>query len=269
MLQATMGGAISTHAPLAGRDPHTAPSLVSRGNFNPRAPCGARPYFLAQAGLSKIFQPTRPLRGATTSRRSRAAPLSHFNPRAPCGARHQGFASDIEVGSFQPTRPLRGATNAAVSEPEADVFQPTRPLRGATGLLLIKRNLLIFQPTRPLRGATLLYRLRLWTLINFNPRAPCGARPCSVRDRFHKYFIFQPTRPLRGATRDIYRDLPEPFISTHAPLAGRDGWAPMSTRHTRRISTHAPLAGRDEAPGIVTAVVWEFQPTRPLRGATL
>ena len=56
-------------------------------DFNPRAPCGARP---------------RPPECLPES--------ANFNPRAPCGARHSlppGLLSDVE---FQSTRPVRGAT---------------------------------------------------------------------------------------------------------------------------------------------------------------
>ena len=80
--------------------------------------------------------------------------------------------------------------------------------------------------------------------------------------------IFQPTRPLRGATLGLHHHQREFEISTHAPLAGRDidewffGGNP-------RISTHAPLAGRDTSPGEQGGNDIIFQPTRPLRGATL
>ena len=56
-----------------------------------------------------------------------------------------------------------------------------------------------FQPTRPLRGAT--DKRRLWRR----------------RDSF------QPTRPLRGATAKYTEQSAQYLISTHAPLAGRDG----------------------------------------------
>ena len=55
----------------------------------------------------------------------------------------------------------------------------------------------------------------------FNPRAPCGAR-----QRAHQAERigagFQPTRPLRGATNNTALLESIDFISTHAPLAGRD-----------------------------------------------
>ena len=79
---------ISTHAPLAGRD--IAPYLVVAKieHFNPRAPCGARLSTTLPSRKPTLFQPTRPLRGATLQ-------LVEIYPmRTP----------------FQPTRPLRGAT---------------------------------------------------------------------------------------------------------------------------------------------------------------
>ena len=61
-------GLISIHAPHAGRDD----KLKKK-----------------RADLDE-FQSTRPMRGATSSRRSTAWRISYFNPRAPCGARlHQ------------------------------------------------------------------------------------------------------------------------------------------------------------------------------------
>ena len=82
---------ISTHAPLAGRDWRSARFSVSQEHFNPRAPCGARldkmktdagalsisthapragrdGATLVQGMSMGVFQPTRPLRGATASR---------------------------------------------------------------------------------------------------------------------------------------------------------------------------------------------------------
>ena len=100
----------------------------------------------------------------------------------------------------------------------------------------------------------------------FNPRAPCGARPCTSRRSSARRSGFQPTRPLRGATAASLLCLEGKYISTHAPLAGRDAHR-ASESEKPYISTHAPLAGRDERP-VVLAVARAFQPTRPLRGAT-
>ena len=222
--QARYGPWISTHAPLAGRDAAQPALSGQTGYFNPRAPCGARPGkdsivlgklcisthaplagrdrpFARRWGYRLIFQPTRPLRGAT---------------QEPCAVecRHCGF---------QPTRPLRGATSrvtvgcrqveisthaplAGRDRPFARrwgyrlIFQPTRPLRGATQEpCAVECRHCGFQPTRPLRGAT--------------SRVTVGCRQVEISTH----------APLAG--RDLWINCsanPEPLISTHAPLAGRD-----------------------------------------------
>ena len=215
---------ISTHAPLAGRDKLRFKTNTETEHFNPRAPCGARLRGDAErtegqdisthaplAGrdgvepvdgkLKALFQPTRPLRGATV---------------LPGG--------DSPMAIFQPTRPLRGATGWwQVFVGLATGFQPTRPLRGATGRRdLLGRHrlyfnprapcgarqgetgggleLMRFQPTRPLRGATASAVATALITGNFNPRAPCGARRAGALAAATDRAGFQPTRPLRGAT---------------------------------------------------------------------
>ena len=133
----------------------------------------------------------------------------------------EGYGNE-NPGAFQPTRPVRGATEIAHKLTDTIKFQPTRPLRGATpcfhrGIAQSK-----FQPTRPLRGATRFQLYLVTNNIDFNPRAPCGARrhvkqnqqakakisthaPLAGRDEVSPFWLrgldsFQPTRPLRGAT---------------------------------------------------------------------
>ena len=189
--------------------------------FNPRAPCGARPLWALRRGAVELFQPTRPLRGATGAEAglpkptviSTHAPLAgrdilipfcylaqrHFNPRAPCGARPRPPRCAPRRSHFNPRAPCGARPTYHIHAHSTQTFQPTRPLRGAT-----KR---VFGVHRD--------------AIHFNPRAPCGAR--------HKHYsnhavsdTFQPTRPLRGATCGAVGRLKLRVISTHAPLAGRD-----------------------------------------------
>ena len=119
---------ISTHAPLAGRDsPKADPSKQSSGYFNPRAPCGARRTFgnvlrrlsdfnpRAPCGArlvdddeyigGRLFQPTRPLRGATASERKASGVVPNFNPRAPCGARRTKYSPPRASRYFNPRAP--------------------------------------------------------------------------------------------------------------------------------------------------------------------
>ena len=100
-----------------------------------------------------------------------------------------------------------------------------------------------FQPTRPLRGATIYTVAPICKALDFNPRAPCGAR--RLPQTKHRVLgQFQPTRPLRGATVSRFCSCVYLPISTHAPLAGRDYRSEVLSMYIG-ISTHAPLAGRD------------------------
>ena len=190
---------ISTHAPLAGRDLRRsrfagtsgyfnprAPCgtearsgiAASKADFNPRAPCGARPDDAEQRARAPVFQPTRPLRGATGYYShpdsmpliSTHAPLAgrdiaivkffnlyrYFNPRAPCGA-----------------RPL--VLDGALIE---HCISTHAPLAGRD------RRRLHFGRIRK----------------NFNPRAPCGARPGNAGRTRRAGSHFNPRAPC-GARR--------------------------------------------------------------------
>ena len=143
------------------------------------------------------FQSTRPIRGATPG------PILQrrdFNPRAPYGARLQGgqlFQGRVGISIHAPH--TGRDSSIPVDAPPPPAFQSTRPMRGATE----NQHYAGCGPG------------------HFNPRAPCGARPCGQLCT-PACPPFQSTRPMRGATytRDI--KVPEAGISIHAPHAGRD-----------------------------------------------
>ena len=56
---------ISTHTPLAGRDPSLDYLDGWLYDFNSHAPCGARLSSIMVSPMTFLFQLTRPLRGAT------------------------------------------------------------------------------------------------------------------------------------------------------------------------------------------------------------
>ena len=146
---------ISTHAPLAGRDVSTLGVVTS---------------FIA-------FQPTRPLRGATT-----------------CHGRSR--RTNIE---FQPTRPLRGATRRRRRCTLAKKISTHAPLAGRDqSIRYPKSSHENFNPRAPC-GARLreLYELSR-TVIDFNPRAPCGARPKWSGLRFFSSSNISTHAPLAG-----------------------------------------------------------------------
>ena len=79
---------------------------------------------------------------------------------------------------FQPTRPLRGATYRALAFTVSGyTFQPTRPLRGATIEIIMDGTGSKISTHAPLAGRDLDVKTGRRVDYNFNPRAPCGARP--------------------------------------------------------------------------------------------
>ena len=199
--------------------------------------------------MDTIFQPTLPLRGATSI-----------------------LALTDGSYTFQPTLPLRGATGMFACCPLSIRFQPTLPLRGATSLLMVSfwkspdfnprspcgerlhrisipRACPAFQPTLPLRGATWTPPLLRGFLAisthappagsdpdhaeqerpvrDFNPRSPCGER---LRADDHPVVIaeFQPTLPLRGATYSVVSGAKRNLFQPTLPLRGATLTSPFS-----------------------------------------
>ena len=239
---------ISTHAPLAGRDPRCRWPPRASHYFNPRAPCGAR--------LQRY--------------RATAPKDKDFNPRAPCGARlAHPPCTYLTVTGFQPTRPLRGATaRTAQSMRQVTAFQPTRPLRGATrSQFVYSFTNRYFNPRAPcgarpqswcyveamkdisthapLAGRDDPAKSRFLRIVKFQPTRPLRGATMRRTTRIRRGSRFQPTRPLRGATAKNPNGELIYWISTHAPLAGRDLFANAINNVKAVISTHAPLAGRD------------------------
>ena len=279
---------ISIHAPLAGRDRGPGGGLAGRGDFNPRAPCGARHLPTLSSVTHPGFQSTRPLRGATRSAQTSSSIRIFQSTRPLRGATKFVFESKVKrgisihaplAGRDQIVWELVGETVISIHAPLAGrdnvaynidcmeyIFQSTRPLRGATAPSFTHILPQQFQSTRPLRGATLSFNSYLVLWIYFNPRAPCGARLNLTRQK-PPSGPFQSTRPLRGATlvSPLTTSLPE-FQSTR-PLRGATD-PPHRGGGPKPISIHAPLAGRDDPLDLDPIKQSEFQSTRPLRGAT-
>ena len=123
---------------------------------------------------------------------------------------------------FQSTRPVRGATGGggccqtvlhiSIHAPRAG--RDSGPSRAA------RRSHRNFNPRAPC-GARLGTSKEKGVRTYFNPRAPCGARPWSP-PAARPTSSFQSTRPVRGATDQAGCHAPQRFISIHAPRAGRD-----------------------------------------------
>ena len=172
-------------------------------DFNPRAPCGARPSRNASKIWKQVFQSTRPVRGATESNCAECTPNVFQSTRPVRGAtRNSSNACNSSPISIHAPRAGRDAATSAMPRmcvyfnPRAPCgarppwtraatipssFQSTRPARGATNRIKTSGHKITFQSTRPVRGAT-------------------------VRDMHIQDFdLFQSTRPVRGATAKVYK----------------------------------------------------------------
>ena len=100
-------------------------------------------------------------------------------------------------------------------------FQSTHSLRSATASAGCCVGGVKFQSTHSLRSATNGRATSPLTLTGFNPRTPCGVRPCSS-DVLGGYLKFQSTHSLRSATRTWPRLVKNVAVSIHALLAECD-----------------------------------------------
>mgnify|MGYP001670579886 CR=1 FL=1 len=235
---------ISIHAPRVGRDegirftfqacadfnpraPRGARQIcfaqrLHDGNFNPRAPRGARHTLFVASSSRHGFQSTRPAWGATGKSFLYHQPSSNFNPRAPRGAR--------------PWPPHRQTSPRA--------FQSTRPAWGATKSSRMNSDVVMISIHAPRVGRDQKQGSPHTKSLDFNPRAPRGARLLAFFGGPARR-IFQSTRPAWGAT------LPN-----------------LGSRCPRHISIHAPRVGRDPAGRSSRRRKSRFQSTRPAWGAT-
>ena len=111
--------------------------------------------------MEAIFQPTRPLRGATASRSAESVQGMGISTHAPLAGRDRALTVRTVIDLISTHAPLAGRDPRESAHKRCeDGFQPTRPLRGATkpDRHILTKN--IFQPTRPLRGATMFARPR-------------------------------------------------------------------------------------------------------------
>ncbi len=122
-------------------------------------------------------------------------------------------------------------------------FQSTRPVWGATVNTDSVQEEKGFQSTRPVWGATSQPSTILCAYSDFNPRAPCGARP-AWRLPQKRQQKFQSTRPVWGATSEASGNIDGQIISIHAPRVGRD-LVDRGDKGRAVISIHAPRVGRD------------------------
>ena len=174
-------GGISTHAPLAGRDRNALAGLRNRTLFQPTRPLRGATISCNSSRDTAIFQPTRPLRGATIAGTRLVRVIPDFNPRAPCGARRSLAILQGIPPYFNPRAPCGARQRCPPCSGVQWLFQPTRPLRGATRFFLRPLPISEISTHAPLAGRDQGHGQVSPIWIYFNPRAPCGARPSRLK----------------------------------------------------------------------------------------
>ena len=213
---------ISTHAPRAGSDCACAVWRRMIKIFQPTLPVRGATSMLKYERTDAVFQPTLPVRGATRCVLLPVLIVFNFNPRSPCGERLHSIPNGFVVSNFNPRspcgeRPSRGLFHFRYSE-----FQPTLPVRGATAIVanpLLPDIISTHAPRAgsddfihciylpypisthaPRAGSDKKALFGVHADRDFNPRSPCGERPCTCCMRRCRR-TFQPTLPVRGATK--------------------------------------------------------------------
>ena len=102
---------------------------------------------------------------------------------------------------------------------------------------------------------------------NFNSRAPCGARP-SFENMVFSSSVFQLTCPMRGTTMRKVCHGSYPDISTHVPHAGHDPSGSCSRRRYTHFNSRAPCGARLSM-YVCDFSAFPFQLTCPMRGTTV
>ena len=155
---------ISTHAPLAGRDPRPRP----------------------RRGSTKISTHA-PLAGRDRRGLHREEDNYYFNPRAPCGARQLGTEyRNKGQKKFQPTRPLRGATLAEDRVGHGESISTHAPLAGRDWACTPpSRKTLAISTHAPLAGrdteAGSSFKFDVW----ISTHAPLAGRDCAGGQHRH------------------------------------------------------------------------------------
>ena len=195
--------------------------------------------------------------------------MLYFNPRAPYGARQPHGQQQPETHPISIHAPHTGRDQALIGAVPAGFISIHAPHTGRdassaspyiiltisihaphTGRDLDEINAqslaLEFQSTRPIRGATNTTSRRITKCLNFNPRAPYGARR-----------TYGP-RMVRA----------DP-ISIHAPHTGRDFFTAAFHTVGMKFQSTRPIRGATRCPEGEWLAQLKFQSTRPIRGATV
>ena len=96
---------ISTHAPLAGRDPISVRSGTATEIFQPTRPLRGATMAIPLPFILVVISTHAPLAGRDQGGAEKVTTMTNFNPRAPCGARPKVPKPKNERLNFNPRAP--------------------------------------------------------------------------------------------------------------------------------------------------------------------
>ena len=240
-------------------------ALEQRGldtNFNPRTPCGVRPYKQRKQRKGQVISIHAPLAGCDcpSSGQAPRPVISIHAPLAGCDV----FAENLKkLRKISIHAPLAGCDSTiSFGGKSGPYFNPRTPC----GVRHIRRTLTdeqkVFQSTHPLRGATLPGLRQPPGHADFNPRTPCGVRRAKVT-AYGSAKVFQSTHPLRGATCCIGMCAGcLGFQSTH-PLRGATFTIVFILRYFLHFNPRTPCGVRPEAILRLNTLPSYFNPRTP------
>ena len=173
---------ISIHAPHAGRDQRHQHLFGQNLIFQSTRPMRGATASTAVCASTEEFQSTRPMRGATCGFHLRNHFRRDFNPRAPCGARRFPPPRILPRFPISIHAPHAGRDYGFARQHRRKTISIHAPHAGRD--VSRRRGFcrgFQFQSTRPMRGATSAAWDNIVAIFDFNPRAPCGARPVPPR----------------------------------------------------------------------------------------
>ena len=169
---------ISIHVPREGHDGRSSTRRACCGNFNPRAPRGARLIIKDNAASTHVISIHVPREGHDQRVSVCHIQKLDFNPRAPRGARPNMSLREFLQKMISIHVPREG--HDTLAQPPFFynyIFQSTCPARGTTrGCIAATYQNFGFQSTCPARGTTNKTSQSSSSGSDFNPRAPRGAR---------------------------------------------------------------------------------------------
>ncbi len=165
-------------------------------DFNPRTPCGVRrPGHMDGLSRERISIHA-PRVGCDLLGSSDLCWWMNFNPRTPCGVRPIPASASSAASQFQSTHPVWGATVHECALAPGWVISIHAPRVGCdNGFSGSSTRRIKFQSTHPVWGATVFLQHNQSGPHNFNPRTPCGVRPCSRSARTDLTRNFNPRTP--------------------------------------------------------------------------